>query len=180
MAGALPPALARMGHRVTLVLPRYRGIDTADLRPVAADVPFGANHYPVRFFERPMGETSRRCSWTRRISSIATGSTDSAAGDYADNGFRFAVLSRGALEYARLRKFRPSVVHAHDWQAALVPVYLRTVLNADPVLGGVPSVLTIHNLAFQGLFGPDILPWIGLGPDLFAWTRSSSGVGSAT
>ncbi len=167
VAGALPPALARLGHRVTLVLPRYRGIDTADLRPFAADVPFGANHYPVRFFERPMGE---------RVTAVFVDAPDlfdrdglygSAAGDYADNGFRFAVLSRGALEYARLRKFRPSVVHAHDWQAALVPVYLRTVLNADPVLGGVPSVLTIHNLAFQGLFGPDILPWIGLGPELF-------------
>jgi starch synthase len=167
VAGALPLALARLGHRVTLVLPRYRGIETGGAAAQAADVPFGANHYPVRFIELPVCDGVTAVLVDAPDLFDRDGLYGSATGDYPDNAFRFAVLSRGALEYARLRKFRPSVVHAHDWQAGLVPVYLRTVLRDDPVLGGVPSVMTIHNLAFQGLFGPDILPWIGLAPELF-------------
>jgi starch synthase len=167
VAAALPAALGRLGHRVTVVLPRYRGVDVGDASAEHVDVPFGANHYPVTFIELPAHDG---------VATVLIDAPDlfdredlygSAQGDYSDNAFRFAVLSRGALEYARRRRFRPSVVHAHDWQAGLVPVYLRTVLSGDPVLGGVPAVQTIHNLAFQGLFGPDILPWIGLGADLF-------------
>ncbi len=166
VAGALPPALARLGHRVTIVLPRYRGTKV-DGRGEAAEVPFGANRYPVRFIEQPLGENVSAVLIDAPDLYDRDGLYGTAAGDYSDNAFRFAVLSRGALEYVRLRGRRPSVVHAHDWQAGLAPVYLRFELAADPVLGGVPTVFTIHNLAFQGLFAPDILRWIGLGPELF-------------
>ena len=165
VAGALPPALARLGHHVTLVLPRYRGIDAGGGQP--ADVPFGPNRYPVKFVERPLSDNVTVVLIDAPGLYDREGLYGTADGDYADNAFRFAVLSRGALEYARLRQRRPSVVHAHDWQAGLAPVYLRTVLAGDPVLGGVPSVLTIHNLAFQGLFASDMLRWIGLSPDQF-------------
>jgi starch synthase len=162
VAGALPHALARLGHQVTLVLPRYRGIETTGLTSQRADVPFGPQVYPVVFVEAPISE---------RVNAVLIDAPDlyerdglygNAAGDFADNGFRFAVLSRGALEYARLRGRRPSVVHGHDWQAGLAAVYLKTVLAGDPVLGGVRTVFTIHNLAFHGLFPLDLLRWIGL------------------
>ena len=94
-----------------------------------------------------------------------------ASGEYGDNAFRFAVLCRGALEYARLKRTRPSVIHAHDWQGALAPVYARTVLHDDPIVGGVKTVLTIHNLAFQGMFDAKELAWIGLGRDLYTPQR---------
>jgi starch synthase len=167
VAAALPAALARLGHHVTLVLPRYGGIDVAHASAQRADIPFGANRYPVTFFEQPI---------EHRVDAVFIDAPDLYDRDglygidntdYADNAFRFAVLSRGALEFARLRGSSPAVIHAHDWQAGLVPVYLNTVLAADPVLGGVRSVFTIHNLAFQGLFPPDVLQWIGLPPDLF-------------
>jgi starch synthase len=166
VAGALPPALARLGHRVTVVLPKYRGVGVEGTG-TAADIPFGDARYPVRFLEHPLSD---------RVDAVLIDAPDlydrdglygSSAGDYADNAFRFAVLSRGALEYARRNGRRPSVVHVHDWQAALAAAYLRTTLASDPVLGGVPAVLTIHNLAFQGLFPPDVLRWIGLSADLF-------------
>ena len=67
---------------------------------------------------------------------------------------------------ARVRacaKLRPSVIHAHDWQTGLVPVYQKMVLSSDPVVGGVPVVFTIHNLAFQGLFPASTVESIGLG-----------------
>ena len=87
----------------------------------------------------------------RRSCSIATGLYGDANGDYRDNAWRFAVFSRAALEYARAKGGRPSIIHAHDWQAGLVPVYQKMLFSPDPIVGGVPVVFTIHNLAFQGL-----------------------------
>jgi starch synthase len=180
VAGALPLALARLGHRVTLVLPKYRGVEVPGAAGEEAGIPFGRNVYPVTFFTQAVADG---------VTAVLIGAPDlydrdglygSAAGDYADNAFRYAVLSRGALEYVRLRGARPSVVHAHDWQAALAPVYLKTVLAGDSVLGGVRTVLTIHNLAFQGMFAAEVLPWIGLPPDLYHagalefWGRASA------
>jgi len=96
------------------------------------------------------------------------------------------VLCRGALEYARLAGRRPSVIHAHDWQGGLTPVYARAELRDDPIVGGVRTVLTIHNLAFHGLFDSREMPWIGLGADLYTpqylefWGRASTLKGGVT
>ena len=65
-----------------------------------------------------------------------------------------------------LRGVRPSVIHAHDWQAGLVPAYQKMLFSPDPVVGGVPVVFTIHNLAFQGVFPADTLSQIALPPDV--------------
>jgi starch synthase len=83
-------------------------------------------------------------------------------GDYRDNAYRFAAFSRAALEYVRLRGVRPSVIHVHDWQAGLLPAYQKMLFSPDAIVGGVPVVFTIHNLAFQGLFPADTLGQIGL------------------
>ncbi|MBA3640693.1 MAG: glycogen synthase GlgA, partial [Acidobacteria bacterium] len=87
--------------------------------------------------------------------------------DYPDNALRFAVLSRAALEYARQESERYDVIHAHDWQAGLVPVYQKMLLSNDPVIGGIPAVFTIHNLAFQGVFGRDTVSQLGFGWEVF-------------
>ena len=80
-----------------------------------------------------------------------------------DNAWRFAVFSRAALEYVRRRGERPAVIHAHDWQTGLVPVYQKMLFSNDPVIGGVPAVFTIHNLAFQGSSRRRRSPTLGLG-----------------
>jgi starch synthase len=79
--------------------------------------------------------------------------------DWPDNGERFAALAWVAarIGLGLLPRYRPAVIHAHDWQAALVPLYLLYSGERRP-----PVVLTIHNLAFQGLFPPSLLPRIGL------------------
>jgi starch synthase len=81
------------------------------------------------------------------------------------------VLVRAALEYASRAPNPPDVVHAHDWQAGLAPVYLRTRYRDDPALGRTASVLTIHNLAYQGLFEADWLPRLDLPWELMALDR---------
>jgi starch synthase len=83
--------------------------------------------------------------------------------DYPDNAERFALYCRAVLEATKLLGV-PEVFHVHDWQAALIPVYLRTVYSADPLLAHAGVVLTIHNAAYQGAFPPVtterlLFPW---------------------
>ncbi|MCJ8238210.1 glycogen synthase GlgA [Peteryoungia algae] len=84
---------------------------------------------------------------------------DSQGRDYPDNWKRFAVLSKVGAEIASgaLPGFKPDLVHVHDWQAALVPVYMRYAEAPE-----VPSLITIHNIAFQGQFGATVFPDLGL------------------
>jgi starch synthase len=167
VAGALPQALARLGHRVTIVVPKYRGTQTDGSAGEPALVPFGMHEYPVRFVEQAVADGVSAVLIDAPALYDRDGLYGDRHGEYGDNAFRFAVLSRGALEYARLRSRRFSAIHVHDWQAALAPVYIRTVLHDDPIVGGVRTVLTIHNLAFQGTFDARELAWIGLGADLY-------------
>jgi len=167
VAAALPDALARLGHRVTLVLPRYRGVDITGAHSQVTIVPVGHHAQQVAFHtreERPgvtvvfvdVPELFDRTGGLYNVDGV----------DYHDNGWRFAVFCRAALEYARIRGERPSIIHGHDWQAGLVPVYQKMHFSPDPVIGGVPAIFTIHNLAFQGIFPTSLLPGIGFGAEL--------------
>jgi starch synthase len=180
VCGALPLALARLGHRVTIVLPNYRGTRIENPEVTHADVPFGLHTYPVRFLQQKLADGVTAVLIDAPALYDRDGLYGDASGEYGDNAFRFAVLCRSALEFVRIRGTRPSVIHAHDWQGGLAPVYARTVLRDDPIIGGVRTVLTIHNLAFQGAFDSAELSWIGLGRDLYTpeqlefWGRGSS------
>jgi starch synthase len=164
--GALPSALARLGLDVTLALPRYR--DVAPGRLVERfPVSVGGYTREVRFHETALDAGARALlvdcpDLFDHEALYGVGNID-----YPDNARRFAMLVRAALEFAG-RRGKPSVVHAHDWQAALAPVYLRTLYASHPVLAGTPSVLTIHNLAYQGLFEVDWLPRLDLPWALYA------------
>ena len=163
VAAALPDALGRLGHSVTLVLPRYRGVDVTGASAQDANVPVGSFMQPVRFHRREerTGVTAVFVDVPELFDRESLYNVNGI--DYVDNAWRFAVFSRAALEYARLRGKRPSIIHAHDWQTGLVPVFQKMLLSPDPIVGGVPVVFTIHNLAFQGVFPPSILPGLGLG-----------------
>ena len=168
--GALPSALARLGWDATVALPRYRGIDAGT--PIETfPVTVGGYTREIGFSEAPLADGARvllvDCpDLFDRESLYGPGSVD-----YTDNARRFAMLARAALEFAGRRERPPSVVHAHDWQAGLAPVYLRTMYASHPVLAGTGSVFTIHNLAYQGLFDPDWLPRLDLGWELFTIDR---------
>jgi len=85
--------------------------------------------------------------------------------DWPDNVFRFAALARVAADIGlgSVPAFVPDVVHGHDWQAGLMPAYLRYSHRPHP-----PTVMTVHNMAFQGLFAKDLLGTIGLPPESFS------------
>ena len=166
--GALPKALAELGHEVAVVSPLYRGAPVRN-----ADVVFdsltvrveGETHFPrvvtlvdgrVRhyfvaydpFFDRD----------------ALYGDAD---GDYPDNPRRFFLFARVAMEIAKL-DFRPDLMHCHEWQAAMVPVLVRFVYSEDAALRETPILFTIHNLGYQGIFEASMLGALGLPQELLS------------
>jgi starch synthase len=168
--GALPTALARLGWNATVALPRYRDIvagTPVDRLPIAV----GGFTHDVGYFEAQMGDGARALlidcpELFDRATLYGPNNTE-----YEDNPRRFALLVRAALEFVARRGVRPTIVHAHDWQAGLAPVYLKSFYATHPVLGGIPSVMTIHNLAYQGNFAPDWLPRLDLAWEQYAMDR---------
>ena len=80
-----------------------------------------------------------------------------------DEHLRFALLSRAAFEMCQAMQFAPHIMHCHDWHVSLIPLYLKTIYDGDPLFARTRSVLTIHNIGYQGVFGADILNDLNLG-----------------
>jgi starch synthase len=167
----LPKALVDLGHDVAVVLPYHRRFAAATEAPApvavapSITIPIGTQ---LRF---PSVLNTRR-SGIDYFLVDDPGYFDRPSlygdenGDFEDNPERFSELSRAAIEIAK-QFWQPDVIHCHDWQAALVPVLLRTAYGDDPVMSRVPSVLTVHNLDYQGRFGPQALSRAGLPETLF-------------
>ena len=168
--GALPSALARLGWDVTLAMPRYRGVTAGSLVD-SFPVTVGGYVRDVGFFEAELRDGARALliACPALFDREALYGVDSTG--YPDNPLRFAMLVRAAYEFAARRGEAPSLVHAHDWQAGLAPVYLKTLYATHPVLGDTPSIFTIHNLAYQGLCAADWLPRLDLGWEQFTIDR---------
>ena len=175
--GALPRALAKLGHDVDVVMPLYRGIKAGstigqisvslggqlDVVDVSAVVEHGVRIVFIGhagYYDRDYlyGASSR---------------------DYPDNPERFAFLSQAALAWAASTGLPYDIVHAHDWQTGLVPLMLQRNVPAWPGPTRPAAVFTIHNLAYQGIFDASWLPRLGFGYDLMRvdaleyWNRIS-------
>ncbi len=159
VAAALPKALGRLGHRVTVVLPRY------GFMPYPQGEYWGSCDVPLDGVARSVGFFRREFAPGVEIIFLEYApffDRPIPYGEYGDNRLRFALLARAAIEYFRSRGERPDVFHCHDWQTGLVPVYLKGQYLEDPTVGRSPSVFTIHNIAYQGVFGGDTLEILGL------------------
>src|ERR1700724_687524 len=172
VVGALPHALAALGHQVSVSVPRYRQTKLADPQMVVRSitVPFDdryrfcsvvtdGSHAGVRFYfvEYPPYFDRDALSGT-------------SPRDYPDNAERFALFSRAVLEASKILGV-PQIFHCHDWQSALIPVMLRTLYAEDPAFRELAHVFTIHNMGYQGLFPPDTLPLIMLPWELFTISK---------
>jgi starch synthase len=167
--GALPPALARLGDEVAVLLPLYRGVSLPPAGPILTlPVQVGPHGYSVAIHEvlrHNVRYLFADCPALFDRDGIY-GTHGPEGADYPDNHIRFAVLCQAALGVAR-SVFRPDVFHAHDWQAGLLPVYLHESLTLDPTFFGVRCVFTIHNLGYQGSFPATAIADLGLDPRLF-------------
>ena len=162
VAGSLTRALGRLGHDVTLVTPRYRGVEAGRPRGTIR-ARLAGHEFEGHLHEVPLGPGARALLVDCPPLYDRAGLYAESNTDYPDNPTRFAFLSLAALEWAASEPAPPAIIHAHDWQAGLLPVYARTLF---PHLWrpGVPppSVFTIHNVAYQGIVDKAWVPRLGL------------------
>jgi starch synthase len=166
VVGALPGALREHGIEVRTVVPGYRAV-MARLTKSAVVHRVGDLHGgPAAVIAGRAGELDLFAIDAPHLYDRPGNPYVGPQGtDWPDNGERFAALASLAAELASgaVPGFRPDIVHAHDWQAALVPVYLRYSAAERP-----RTIITVHNLAFQGQFPATIFPRLGLPPSAFA------------
>lgn len=158
--GALPKALVAAGHDVRVVIPRYGWIDVTQfgLSVFAQRVPVptndgvdGATIYATALHEVSVWFVDYPAFFDRDGVSM-----------YDDDDHRFIFFCRAALESCRHAGWQPDVIHCHDWHTAIIPNWLRTTLADDLFFAQTASLLTIHNLAFQGVFGHRVLEIAGV------------------
>ena len=162
--GALPAALHRLGHAVTVIFPRYRGISLEGSSTTTRRLELGRRWLDVAYHVGESQAGSRLVlvdipSFFDRKDYYGTGNID-----FPDNAERFAALAAAALEFVEHDPagWPVDIVHAHDWQAGLVPVLLATATERFRRLQRAVRVFTVHNLAYQGRFPRDVVPALGL------------------
>ena len=172
VGGALPKAIGRLGHDIRLVMPLYRAVDVTRhrLREVVTGlkISLAAGSKQVDILEGALSSGVPAYFIRHDPSFGRDGLYQAPSGEeYPDNAERFALFCRAALEACRALSFQPEVLHAHDWQTALLPVYLKTMLMGEPLFRGTAVIFTVHNLGYQGLFPPEVAPRLGLPPTVF-------------
>ncbi|MFA5063394.1 MAG: glycogen synthase GlgA [Candidatus Omnitrophota bacterium] len=158
VAGALPLALEKEGQEVIIIMPRYKEIDAAkfNLKPAKPGILSGTTGKKIKvYFIENEGYFNRN------------GLYGDKNGDHPDNLERFSFYCRKALDLLKDIDFKPDIIHCHDWQSSLIPVFLKTIYAKDAFYRKIHTVLTIHNIGYQGLFPKDEFPKLGLDWNLF-------------
>lgn len=169
VVGVLPKFLKKLGHDVRVVMPRYYVVDKEKfgLKPIsgALGVPMGIigeqwcgiyesclpnSDVPIYFLEHEL--------YYGRAELYNVGGKG-----FIDNDNRFVFLSRAALQLAKKLDFKPDIVHANDWHTAIMSMFLKTVYKDDHFFAKTASVLTIHNMQYQGVFYAGLMDVLGIG-----------------
>jgi starch synthase len=178
MVSALSITLANLGHDVKICMPRYYSVDRGRLKqlPGALGVPVrGGEEWGAAYTGLMPGTTKKNPVNVYFIDHEIYFGRDGIYGtpfdpDFLDNPRRFTFFCRAAFQLCRKIDWYPDVIHAHDWPAALAPVYLKFAERVPDSPGGFEdtvSVLTIHNLGYQGIYSKDNFGYTGLGWDVF-------------
>ena len=162
VAGALPKALAAMGHDVRVAMPAYRAQEQAGFTtvPGGLTVPMGGGALPAGILRTQLPGSEVRLDL---VAEKGLFDRPNIYG-YDDDPYRFAFFSRAALEWAAVSGWRPDVVHAHDWHAAPAVLWLQTAGAFDGRFGRIATVFTIHNLAHQGRSARRVARYLGVDP----------------
>lgn len=172
--GALPRSLAKGNNQVVQFLPYYDSVREANVKfkpfTPAGEIIVGSKKYSLKYTSLK----DRKLPFTiyfivndelfARDSHYVDPVTKK---DYPDNDDRFIFFNLAVFEILKKINFKPDIMHAHDWQAALIPSYLKNKFNSDPFFADAKAVLTIHNMAFHGQFEKESYAKIGLPEELF-------------
>jgi len=163
---ALPRELVARGHDVQVYLPLYRRVHESGLAltpdPELQDLPLQLGRHVLRYSistVRPPGSDLA----VRLVDCPALYDRAGVYTQDADEHLRFILLTRAAIECCQRTQWAPDILHCHDWQSALAPLYLKTVYAWDRLFERTRTVLTLHNLGHQGTFGTGVLDDLGLG-----------------
>ncbi|MDR2953130.1 MAG: glycogen synthase [Treponema sp.] len=178
MVSSLSASLAKLGHEVKIVLPRYYSVERGALQhlPGALGVPMGGIEEWCGVYTADLPGTARKNPVeVFFIDHEIYFGRDGIYGSYAETDFldnprRFSFFCKSVFQLCRMIGWFPDIVHAHDWPAALAPVYLKFAERVPGSAGGfhkTASVLTVHNLGYQGIYGKDNYSYFGLGWDVF-------------
>ena len=170
VASALSRQLTARGHDVRLFMPFYAQVRRERLEASRIEslqglrIVTGRHEYSVDIWRARLPGTPTPVFL---IESDALYARPALYTNDADEHRRFLVLTRTALECCRRMNFRPHIVHSHDWHAAFAPLWLRSNYRSDPLFAGTRSVLTIHNIGYQGEFSATDLADLDLGADTY-------------
>lgn len=174
VAGALPLALERLGHESILIVPFYRRAGKSGLSFHASEaklrIPIGSKTVEGKIQTCRLPRSNVTALLIDQPHYFDRDELYQISGvDYADNCERFVFFSRAVLETIRLLDLRPDVIHCNDWQTGLIPVYLDELYRSRPGFAEIGTLMTVHNLAYQGSFWHWDMPLTGLDWRLFHW-----------
>ena len=167
VCGSLPQQLSALGHDVSVFLPGYRSVvngdfDLADTE-FQVEVPLGNQATQGRILQTSLPESDVPLFVVAQEEFFDRESLYGEKGvDYQDNCERFTFFSRAVLESVRILDLRPDLIHVNDWQTALIPALLKIEYATNPIYENIASLITIHNLAYQGVFHADKMGITGL------------------
>lgn len=157
VCGALPVELARLGHSPVVFLPAYKEISNAGLSiettDIRFDIPIGSKVISGALLKSTLPGSDVPIYFVQQDTYFGRDELYRENGsDYRDNCERFVFFSRAVLECIRLLELEIDVVHCNDWQTGLIPAYLKIEYDRAPGYSNVASLMTIHNMAYQGQF----------------------------
>jgi len=165
VVAGLSAALSVAGHDVSVITPLYESVDRTELRLTETElgIPLGEDVVTARVWEAHSAEGV--VTYFLDVPELydRSGLYGERGVDYPDNARRFTALCRGAMELLSERQGTCDIVHVHDWQTALIPLYMKSVYADETPFGSARSVLTLHNLAYQGIHDLANLAEAGLG-----------------
>ncbi len=173
VCGTLPARVAAMGHRATIIMPAFRSIRNGGVPVESTDISFAVPMGDQKLIgcrllksKLPEGDVTvwfiDQPQYFDRDSIYGT-----SAGDYPDNAERFAFYCRAAIQAIRRIGWTVDIVHCNDWQSGLVPALMAADPSPQPWMHRAATVMTIHNLAYQGQFPKSAFAWTGLGWEHF-------------
>lgn len=169
VAGALPTALSRLGHEVCLVIPAYADIDKTGFSPLDMHgaTAWAGQHWPIEAWQK---RVDGGCIYLLGTPALFNrpGLYSDYYGDYSDNLQRFSFFCRAAIRLSQVIDFSPQVVHVNDWQTALLPAIVKSGSSEPSPMDNACFVLTIHNLAYQGIFPAEQFFHTGLHDELMS------------
>lgn len=170
VVGALPKSLHALGHDVRLAMPRYGQMNSQHFQLASllqnVTVPMSTFHTPVNVLEGQIGDSIP----VYMIDAPRYFERDNIYG-YNDDGERFILFCRAVLESLRPLNWSPDIISCHDWHTGIVPNWMHTIYHDDPFYRNTATIYTIHNLAYQGIFGYRMLEVAGVADHGFLYPQ---------